>query len=411
MGRLKDGVMQRGRTWSYVIRVTDPGTGKNRPRWVGGFPTEKAAKAARDEARVAAHRAEFVDRNTVTVAQYLTTWLETHEVEIKPQTFTSYRDVVARYVVPSIGSTRLQAVQPVTLTRLYIALRSTGGRRGDGLSARTVDYVHAVLRKALNDAVRVDRLLTSNPAERAKRPRRDPAGPRSVWSPQELAAFLTAAHSHRLFPFFRLAAYSGARRGELLNLRWADVDLSGSMLRIRGTAAVIAGRRVEGSTKGGRERLVTLDGDTIRVLREHRASQNAERLAAGTDWAAGDYVFTRGAGLPIYPDTVSQLVPKFIARHNRSGGKPALPPARLHDLRHVHATVLLTAGVPVHVVAARLGHADPSITLRVYAHVLQEDAAKVADVFAQAVEPSSTATVRLTVIGYARVWVFWRSRS
>ncbi len=160
--------------------------------------------------------------------------------------------------------------------------------------------------------------------------------------------------------------------------------------RIRGTAAVIGGRRVEGSTKGGRERLVTLDGETVRVLREHRASQNADRLAAGTDWAAGDYVFTRGAGLPIYPDTVSQLVPKFIARHNRSDGQVALPPARLHDLRHVHATVLLTAGVPVHVVAARLGHADPSITLRVYAHVLQEDAAKVADVFAQAVAPPST---------------------
>lgn len=190
-----------------------------------GFLAEKAAKAARDEARVGAHRAEFVDRNTVTVAQYLTTWLETHEVwrsslRPSPATGTSWRAVCGpeHWFHPAPGRAACDA------DRLCIALRSTGGRRGEGLSARTVDHVHAVLRRALNDAVRVDRLLTSNPAERAKRPRRDPAGPRSVWSPDELASFLAVAQSHRLFPFFRLAAYSGARRGELLNLRWADVD-------------------------------------------------------------------------------------------------------------------------------------------------------------------------------------------
>jgi len=111
-------------------------------------------------------------------------------------------------------------------------------------------------------------------------------------------------------------------------------------------------------------------------------------LLAGPDWAPGDYAFTRSLGLPLYPDTVSQLMPKLIAAYNKpqSGAPPSivLPHARLHDLRHVHATILLLAGVPVHVVADRLGHADASITLRVYAHVLHDDAARVADVFAQA---------------------------
>jgi len=200
------------------------------------------------------------------------------------------------------------------------------------------------------------------------------------------------AEQHRLFPFFRLAAFSGGRRGELLNLRWPDVDLDASRIRIRGTTAVIAGVRVEGTTKGGRERTVTLDAGTVAVLRAHRARQNADRLLAGPDWAPGDLVFTRNLGLPIYPDTVSQLVPRFIEQHNspREGSAPAvpLPHARLHDLRHVHATILLLAKVPVHVVAARLGHADPSITLRVYAHVLHEDAVRVADVFASAMLPA-----------------------
>ncbi len=108
---------------------------------------------------------------------------------------------------------------------------------------------------------------------------------------------------------------------------------------------------------------------------------------AGAAWASDGHVFTTGLGLPIYPDTVSQLMPKLISAHNRSAGaEPQLPPARLHDLRHVHATTLLLAGVPVHVVAERLGHADPSITLRVYAHVIRQHAVGVAEVFARQVE-------------------------
>jgi len=387
MGRLKDGLMKRGSTWSYVIRAVDPESGRSRPRWVGGFATEKDAKAARDDARVKARRREYVDRSRVTVAQYLGAWLEGHEVEIKPQTIASYRDLVNRYVVPKMGHMRLQGVQPAALTKLYRDLRETGGVRGTGLSPRTVDYVHAVLRKAFNDAVRVDQILTSNPADRAKRPRRVAPAPREVWTREQLLAFLESAQSHRLYPFFHLAAYSGARRGELLNLRWRDVDLKGATIRIRGTTAVISGKRVEGTTKGGRERVVTLDLGTVKILAAHRVNQSRDRLLAGPDWAPGDYAFTRSLGLPLYPDTVSQLMPRLIRGHNEpaSGTPPLilLPHARLHDLRHVHATILLLAGVPVHVVADRLGHADAGITLRVYAHVLHDDAAKVADVFAQ----------------------------
>jgi integrase len=385
MGRLKDGVMQRGSTWSFVIRVVDPETGRSRPRWVGGFATERDAKSARDDARVKARRREYVDRSRVTVAEYLGQWLDDHEVEVKPQTMASYRDVVARYVVPRMGHMRLQGVQPAALTKLYRDLRETGGVRGMGLSPRTVDYVHAVLRKAFNDAVRVDQILASNPAERAKRPRRVAAAAREVWTREQLLAFLESAESHRLYSFFHLAAYSGARRGELLNLRWADVDLKDATIRIRGTTAVISGKRVEGTTKGGRERVVTLDRGTIKILAAHRANQGRDRMLAGPDWSPGEYVFTRALGLPLYPDTVSQLMPKLIAAHNQpaSGASPSipLPHARLHDLRHVHATILLLAGVPVHVVADRLGHADAAITLRVYAHVLHDDAARVADVF------------------------------
>ena len=125
------------------------------------------------------------------------------------------------------------------------------------------------------------------------------------------------------------------------------------------------------------------------MLQEHCRQQGQERLAAGSAWNdSGGLVFTSRWGEPLYPDTVTALMTKLINLYNKSATPPAkpLPHARLHDLRHLHATTLLLAGVPVHVVAARLGHANPSVTLRVYSHVLREHAAGVGDIFAQAVK-------------------------
>ncbi|MEV5705746.1 tyrosine-type recombinase/integrase [Actinoallomurus sp. NPDC052274] len=386
--KLRDGVMKRGATWSYVIRVKDPETGVSKPRWVGGFATEEDAKAARDEARVKARRGEYIDRNSATVAEYLDEWIEAHAVEIKPKTLADYRHLIERHIKPHIGGLRLQAVRPARITKLYRDLATSGGRGGKGLSPRTVAYVHAVLRKAFGDAVRVDQLLASNPVERAKRPRMQLREPGKVWDAAQLRTFLDVAKEHRLSAFFHLAAYTGARRGELLNLRWRDVDLDGRQITISGSAAFIAGERIEGTTKSGRSRVVSIDAGTVQVLKAHRQRQNADRLAAGEEWkgAAGkddDYLFTTAWGEPIHPDTVSSLMASLIARHNKATPATALPPARLHDLRHIHATMLLLAGVPVHVVAARLGHADPSITLRVYAHVINEQLVEAADIFAK----------------------------
>ena len=197
------------------------------------------------------------------------------------------------------------------------------------------------------------------------------------------------ARQHRLFVFFHVAVYTGARRGELLNLRWKDIDLDAKKITITGSTAVIGGERVNGTTKSGRTRVVSIDDETAVVLRQRKADQAAEQLHAGDSWRGtrDGYVFTTGWGEPIYPDTVTSLMTKLIRAHNDPDQGPSprnqLPHARLHDLRHLHATTLLLSGVPVHVVAARLGHADPAITLRVYAHVIRSAEAAAADIFAQ----------------------------
>lgn len=386
--RLRNGVIRRGRTWSYVIRVTDSG-GVSKPRWVGGFPTEASAKRARDLARTAADRGEFIDRSTLTVEQYLHRWLEAHALEVKPRTRAGYAHLIAVYVVPRIGARRLQDLRPGDLSGLYRDLLAGGGKGGRPLSARTVEYVHAVLRKALADAVRTDQVLTVNPAERAKRPRKPPGEPVVVWSAADLAGFLEGTRGHRLHAFFRLAAYTGARRGELVNLRWAEVhlgdqDRAGAFVRVRGTVSVIDGVRVEGTTKGGRGRTVSIDPGTAAVLAQHRVAQDADRDTAAGSWIPGDHVFRQELGEPLFPDTPTALMAKLQRQFNAAAvhaGRPGLPVIRLHDLRHLHATLLLKAGVPIHVVAARLGHADPAITLRVYAHVLDDQASGAATTF------------------------------
>lgn len=376
--RVKDGIVRRGGTWSYVVRVPDPETGVTRPRWVGGFPTEVAAKAARDDARVSARRGDYIDRDSVTVGEYLLEWIAGHDNSVKARTIANYRYTLEHWVIPRIGGQRLQGLRPSAVSQLYRDLAAAGGRNGRPLAASSVETVHRALRKALNDAVNVDQLISSNPAKRAKRPRGAAREIVKVWNAEQLGAFLATAEGHRLFAFYRLAAYTGARRGELLYLRWSDLALDDREVTFAGSEAVVERRRIEGTTKGDRSRVVSIDAGTVAIMREHRTRQLAERLAAGSLWTDSRHVFTTDTGTLLSPDTPTQLMPRMVAR-------AGLPRARLHDLRHLHATTLLLAGVPVHVVAARLGHADAAITLRVYAHVLREHAADIGDVFATAV--------------------------
>src|SRR5205809_1342507 len=155
-GKLRDGVMKRGRAWSYVIRIKDPESGVSRPRWVGGFATEEDAKAARDEARVKARRGAYIDRNQITVTAYLDDWIDSHSMEIKPRTLLDYRACIRLYITPHIGHMPIQAVRPSTITKLYRDLLTGGGLHGKPLADTTVIHLHAILRKAFRDAVIID---------------------------------------------------------------------------------------------------------------------------------------------------------------------------------------------------------------------------------------------------------------
>ena len=369
--KLNNGIKLRGKTYSYVLRVPDPTTGKTKPKWVGGFLTIKEAKAARDKARVLLSTRDYIAPTKITLGEFLDRWIEIHERNLRLTTSESYRLAVRR-IKAIIGDIKLQDVKPSHVEKLYAALQSEGAHRlGGGLSARTAEYVGTVLKKALRYAVETEGLLTFNPVSRVARPKGVPAS-FNPWSFEELNQFLQVAKTHRLGFYFHLSAFTGARRGELNALRWSDFD--GHAITISKNRVMAYGKHVElNTTKGGKngQRRVPLDPETCALFREHRKRQLLERMALGEAWQDTGYIFTREDGLPIFYSSITDLF-------NRLTIKAGLRHTRLHDLRHLHATELLRKRVPLHQVADRLGHRDAMVTATIYAHVSSEDADELA---------------------------------
>ena len=275
------------------------------------------------------------------------------------------------------GSLKLQDLRPMHVEKLYQELLTKPGINGRVLSPRSVLYVGTILKTALKYAVDVEGSLTNNPASKVKPPR---ATNKSFtpWTLGELNTFLDEARSHRLYFFFRLSAFTGARRGELCALRWSDFD--GKAITISKSRTQLEGASLEqGSTMGGMngQRRVPLDPETIEQFNAHRKRQYVERLALGENWQETGYVFVQENGLPLYPGTPSDLFKKILK-------KAGLRPTRLHDQRHLHATELLRLGEPLHVVADRLGHRDAMVTATIYAHVSSEQAETASTRFADA---------------------------
>lgn len=377
--RLKNGIVFSGRSWSYVLRVPDPVTGKTKPQWVGGFDSEKSAKLARDKARVSLATSNYVSPNKITLGEYLTTWInEVHANQLKATTLERYKRVINRYLIPELGAIKLQDLRPSHVQGFYTNLLTRSTVTGNPLSPQTVTLIGAVLKKAIKYAVDVEGLISVNPVNRVPLPKGKGSIP-APWSIQELNIFLEVARSHRLFFFFRLSAFTGARRGELLALKWSDFD--GSAVTISKNR-ITAGREVieQNSTKGGTngQRRVPLDKETIELFNVHRVNQLKERMALGEFWQDTGYVFVQENGLPLYPHTPSDLFKKLL-------DKAGLRPTRLHDQRHLHATELLRLGEPLHVVANRLGHRDAMVTATIYAHVSDQQAETASSTFANAV--------------------------
>ncbi|MGD3106284.1 tyrosine-type recombinase/integrase [Streptomyces sp. YGL11-2] len=292
------------------------------------------------------------------LSEWLPYWLVEHiEPERKKTTYAKYETHVRRYLMPQIGVKRLETLGVADVRRMLAAVQRQA-------SAATAKESHRVLRSALAAACR-EELISRNVAQLVPAPRVQPRELKP-WTLDETIAFLEAARTDPLYTAFVLAVTLGLRRGEILGLRWSDVDLDRRALSVRNQLQRVQKELYADTTKNRRSRTIPLPLRCIAPLRWQRLRQAAQRLAAGDDWSNnGDYVFTTRSGRPIEPRNLSRSF-------ERIGQAAGLPRIRLHDARHGCASLLFAAGVPPRVVMEILGHSQIAVTMNVYTHVSED---------------------------------------
>jgi integrase len=353
-------------SWAYLVDAGRDGQGKRQQVGKGGFPTKAAARAALDAALEA--MSSDVGIHSMTVGEYLDAWLAGKH-SLKPKTVAGYRDAIDLYLRPGLGHIRLQDLRAHDLDRFYVSIQI--GRRGRPLSPSTIRRIHAVLRSALNSAVK-RRLLLHNPALHIELAPENPHRP-EPWSVKECQTFLRVIAKDRLHTMYQLMIVTGLRRGEALGLRWSDVDLERAQLVVRQQLTEVRGRSVIGKPKTRRsQRSVALDAGTVAALVEHRARQQEELAAWNRPLAPDGLVFTKEDGRPVRPE--------YATRHFQALAREAkLREIRLHDLRHTSASLALAAGIEMKVVSDRLGHSTIGVTADLYTHVVPDVARRAAD--------------------------------
>lgn len=365
--------------WVYSVDVAVPGSKERRRRVRSGFGTKKEALAALREVQQADATGKLVEPTRMTVAEYLADWLAATRNRLGHSlSATGWRDYeihVRRHITPRIGDIPLQALDRNHIKAFYGWVQDGHSSREGRLPApKTVHNIHLTLHRALEDAVD-DGLIVRNPSFGARQaPQRGPE--MLTWNTHQLRAFFEASAEDRLFPIWRLTIMSGMRRGEVLGLRWDDVDFTASTVTVnrqwkRGEQGFILSPP---KTSRGR-RTIDIDAETVATLKRWRRDQLEERMAYEGEWHETGFIFTRKDGRTHDPDVVSQ-------RFNRMVSRTELPRIRYHDLRHTHATLLLLAGVPPHVVSMRLGHRSVAFTLQRYAHVLPQQQAEAVEMLA-----------------------------
>ena len=376
-------IQKKGKKWYAVIYDgVNPATGEYRRRWVQAGTRRGEAEKLLVELVKRAHRGEAVVSEKLTLEQYLVDrWLPIQEARLRASSFDSYRRNIELHVIPALGKRPLDRLSPEDIDVFYAALLKGGrkkrsGEKGParGLAPKTVHNIHVMLNKALGDAARKGTVvrnvvaLADAPSLQARKRTEIKA-----WEIDQLVRFLDAIAPHRMAPAYYFSAHTGMRRGEVLGVRWRDMDLDAGRVSVRQALVSVAYQMSISDVKTGTSRrTIDIDADVIQVLRDWRKVRTEER--DGVEPGPDDLVFVKADGTSMHPDIFSQLFDRTVAKID-------VPDISLHDLRHTHATLLLKAGVNVKVVSERLGHSNVAFTMNVYQHVLPGMQAAAADTF------------------------------
>jgi integrase len=293
----------------------------------------------------------------ITVAKWLDDWLQARR-GIRDSSWIRNEQLVRIHLRPGLGKHRLAKLTPAHVQRFYADKLAEGT-----LSSSTVKRMHETLHKCLQDALHMG-LVVRNAADVPNKLQNAKA-PKQTYTTRQAGQLLRSLAGDRMEALIVLVLNTGMREGELIALKWADVDLACATVRVQqGRTKKIRGFADETTKTESSRRSIALTPEAVEALRAHRTRQKTERLAMGSLWPKNDLVFVSSAGTHLNPSNLR----KWWMRQTEIA---QLPHIRFHDLRHTAATWLIAQGVPVNIVQRMLGHADPATTMRFYAHVME----------------------------------------
>lgn len=372
------GIEKRGNAYSYRLRVPNPDT-PNQFKQVrfGGFTTPEEADKDRARRKIELYENRFILPTQMTIEEFFPRFIEEHIhfSGIKLQSGEGYRIIVRAYILPRLGHLHLQECTSELLESFLLESQKSGTRQGTELAQSMLEKIALVLSMGFKEAQR-KRLVGFNPMSEVRVPKGGKKKKVVHLSDIELSKFRQVWLTSKYADFFELALATGARKGELIALRWQDFDEKERTLSISKTLYELKGERLEGSPKSPNSvRKVEIALSQCQRLRAHRAQQAQQRLHAGAHWHNDDYIFTNEIGQPL---ASSSLYDEW----KRICQKAKMERKHLHALRHTHITSLLQAGVAPYVVARRAGDKVTTI-LTTYAHAVRNDDARCAEVFEQ----------------------------
>lgn len=321
----------------------------------------------------------------LTYGEFLESWLSTVEGQLRRSTLVQYRQIARQYLSPSLGRLKMTDLKPDRIQRLYDTLIAKGKGR------RTVQLIHAVIHRSLGQAVRLG-LLHVNPDDATMPPKPQEKEMQTFDQDQVQKLLLTAkSKSWKDFAFYFFLLVTGVRQGELLGLKWEDIDFAKRTAKIVRQVRRLPGGGFEliaPKTKNG-YRTIRLGTETIQILQQHYGRQLDEKIALEGVWREHGLVFPSAVGTPLNSNNVVRAFRLLLK-------EAVLPLIRFHDLRHTAASLMLNNGVDVLVVSRRLGHAKASITLDVYGHLLSSTHERAAEVIEGLISPISLRQISLS---------------
>jgi len=354
---MRGSISKKGDIYYFILDVGYDANGKRKQKWFKGTANKKATERLMTEKISEINKGEFIEPSEEKLGDFLDTWLKTKKAKLKDSTYITYKIYIESYLKPYMAEININKLNSLHIESCLAELKNKGYENA------TISKVHVLLTQALDQAVKHG-LMYKNPAKNVER-YKIKQKQMKFWNESDIQKFLKASKDDRLYILFYLAIHTGARLGELLSLKWSDIEEGNIYIK-------------DSKTTAG-NRSVAITANNYEDIKKHRKSILEDKIKAGPVYSDNNLVIATSRGKPVSQSNCRRTFKRLV-------DDAGISLIRIHDLRHTHATLLLKSGVNIKVISERLGHSRTSITLDIYSHVMPNQQSEAAMKFENMLE-------------------------